>query len=185
LTPAQPDPSEEEIEEPGSEIEPIVHKPAELLEESVVENVCIDNSNVVLVGYFGRKVEMVGRLKVSNSRLVFLMGENEHEEVLLEVPLGLLLKVERSSEDKFCFSLEVFIKYGSSFRIKYPDSDLSAKSQRLLAHLIETSLELAYEYGSRTAPELKCLLFCPAHCEEVKDAYWYDNQGWKKMLNYP
>lgn len=37
-------------------------------------------------------------------------------------------------------------------KIKYSDqkSEISAKTQRLIAHLIETSHQLAYEYGTKT-----------------------------------
>lgn len=72
-------------------------------------------------------------------------------------------------------------------KIKYSDqkSEISAKTQRLIAHLIETSHQLAYEYGAKTPINLKCLPFCPLRCENVAEAHWYDNEGWKRLLNYP
>ena len=104
---------------------------------------------------------------------------------MLDIPIGVLAKVERSVEDKLSYVLEIFVKYGASFRVKYGEGELSSRCQKIISHLIDNSYHLAYEYGAKTAVELKCQLFCPTHCEEVQEAYWYDNQGWKKMPNYP
>jgi hypothetical protein len=54
-----------------SEIESLTQKRKESLDQTLTENVCIDNSNVVLVGYIGRKIELEGRLKVTNIKVVF------------------------------------------------------------------------------------------------------------------
>jgi len=58
--------------------------------------VCIDDTNISLVSYFGRKVEMVGRLRVSNIKISFLLStKGKEEEVLFEMPNGYMLRVER------------------------------------------------------------------------------------------
>jgi hypothetical protein len=106
--------------------------------------------------------------------------------MLFEIPVGYLLKAERS-EDKAGSYVEIFLKYGVSFKIRYsdPKGDTSAKTQRLVSHLIDTSPQLPFEYGAKTPLDLKCQLFCPLRCEQTPDAHWYDNEGWKGLLNYP
>ena len=41
----------------------------------------------------GRKLELEGRLRVTNQRLTFLtLGKNQEEEALLELPIGYLAR---------------------------------------------------------------------------------------------
>ena len=114
-----------------------------------------------------------------------MMNKEGEEETFLDIPIGMLLRAERSIQDKLTYCLEIALKYGPSFRVKYLDNDISAKTQKLIVHMIETANQLAFQYGQKVPLALKCQLFCPARCEEVKEAYWYDNQGWKKLPNYP
>lgn len=128
--------------------------------------VCLESSNVSLVGFFGRKTHVPGRLKFSNIRMAYyITDKNKEEETLLDIPLGLLAKTERSVEDKIFFCLEIFTKYGASFKVRYSDADLSSKSHKIITHLIDSSHNLPFEYGAKTAPELKCVLFCPVRAE--------------------
>lgn len=167
-------------------MEALTLKREQILSCEIAESVCIDNSNVFLTVLLGRKVDILGRLKVTNIKISFSSFAKEGEETLFDIPLGYLLKADRS-EDKSWSYVEVYIKYGVSIKIKYSEQkgDVSAKTQRLIAHLIDTAPKMPFEYGAKTPIDLKCQLFCPLRCEHVSEAHWLDNEGWKRFLNYP
>lgn len=130
---------------------------------------------------------MVGRLRVSNIKVSFLLSsKTNEEEVLFEIPNGYMQRIERYNEDKQCFSLEVTLKYALSFKIRYSDqkAEICLKTHQLLAYLIDNPTKITAEYASKLCLELKCQRMAVA-TEVFRDTHWYDNQSWKKLSNYP
>lgn len=54
--------------------------------------------------------------------------------------------------------MEVTLKYGLSFRIRYSDqkTEVCLKTHQLLAYLIENPTKTTAEYASKLPAELKC-----------------------------
>lgn len=59
--------------------------------------------------------------------------------------------MERYIDDKVNSSIDVTIKYGISFRIKYsdPKGEICIKTHKIIAHLIETAIKIPWEYGAK------------------------------------
>lgn len=81
------------------------------------ETVCIEDNNVLLVMLAGKKLEAEGRLRVTSQRLSFFNNAKQEEDALLELPIGYLARCDRALDDRIT-TLEVFIKYGCSFKLR-------------------------------------------------------------------
>jgi hypothetical protein len=60
-------------------------------------------------------------------------------------------------EDKFT-SLEIFIKYGCSFKFRFPEGkfEFSLKSHQIISELVKGSVKLAVEWGSLSQKSSLC-----------------------------
>jgi hypothetical protein len=60
-------------------------------------------------------------------------------------------------EDKFT-SLEIFIKYGCSFKFRFPEGkfEFSLKSHQIINELVKGSVKLAIEWGSFSPKSSLC-----------------------------